>query len=700
MTPVTQEFRPIGIKPPAALGPDDLLLHGFKGTEGLSVPFRFELEMVSQKSSISFDSIVGKDVTVRVELSDGSQRFFNGLISEFGQSGQDYSYNLTRYSAVMVPWLHFLDYSSGCRILQNKKVPDILQEVFSSGNWPCEMGQLVGDFPTREYCVQYQETDLHFVSRLMEEEGIYYYFKHEDGKHTLMLANDPGAHQPCPKQATALWQTTQNGWRQDDVVLGWQVSHRFRAGRYTVVDYNFETPKTDLSSLADASPSNTDYGKFAFPGGYVDDSTGKRIAKLRLEAEQAQTVGISGESVCRSFAPGYVFQLQGHYRDDQNAAWLLTEVTHNILQSGEFRSDMSTGDVGYSNKFKCIPASLQYRAPLTHPKNRIGGAQTGFVVGTSGEIDPDQYGRVRVQFHWDLARKNNQESSCWIRVAQTLAGKGWGAFTLPRIGQEVVVEFLEGDPDRPLITGSVYNAAQTTPYDLPGNKTRSTFKTNSSEGGGGCNELRFEDKKGEEQVFLQAERNLDVNVKNDMFTTVAGEQHIHVTKEQFLQVDADQHATIKGDRNEEVDGTVSLKAGQDVQEKVGNNYGLDAGMQVYLKAGMTAVIEAGMSLTLKVGGNFVNIGPAGVSISGTMVLINSGGAADSGAGVSPETPKAPRDADKNTPGKSDAPALPPIAPKAPPPPVPAIFGPAAQALINGSHTGSHFCEVCNAWVPD
>jgi type VI secretion system secreted protein VgrG len=292
-----------------------------------------------------------------------------------------------------------------------------------------------------------------------------------------------------------------------------------------------------------------------------------------------------------------------------------------------------------------------------------------------------------VQFHWDREGKANENSSCWIRVSQNWAGKRWGAMFIPRIGQEVIVDFLEGDPDQPIITGRVYNAEEMPPYELPTEQTKSTIKTLSSKGGGGFNEVRFEDKKGEEQLFIHAEKNLDNRVKNDSLEWVGQDRHLIIKGDQLERVEGDKHLTISGDHNEKIDGTVSLKAGMDMQEKVGMKYALDAGMEIHLKAGMNLVIESGMTITLKAGGGFIVVGPTGVTISGMPILINSGGAAGSGSGSSPEAPKDPKEADKAVSGQKDQP------PPPPPPLKPVSYSPAALVMQRAAQSGVPFCDT-------
>jgi len=370
---------------------------------------------------------------------------------------------------------------------------------------------------------------------------------------------------------------------------------------------------------------------------------------------------------------------------------VLTSIQHLAAQSPDYFSAEARQRT-YENSFTCIPyggGRAPYRPPQVTPKPSVRGSQTAVVVGPAGEeIFVDKYGRVKVQFHWDREGQANEGSSCWIRVAQNQAGLRWGATYVPRIGQEVVVDFLEGDPDRPIIIGSVYNANELPPYKLPDEKTKTViFKSLSSKGGGGFNEFRLEDKKGSEQIFINAERNTDFRIKKDRFETIGNESHLSVVTDQLEQVKGDKHLQVTGDRNEKVGGTVSLNVSQDMQEKVGSRYALQSGTEIHLKAGSNLVVESGATLTLKVGGNFININPGGIFIKGTMVMINSGGAAGTGAGSSPETPKNPKEADTAEPGQLSQPAPPS------PPLAPVSFSSAALVMMQAAQSGVPFCDI-------
>ena len=676
----TQENRLIAIATP--LGEDVLLLQGFTGHEGVSRLFSFDLDLLSDSPSISFDDIVGQNVTISLILADQSQRYFNGFVSRFAQSGADARF--THYQMEVVPWLWFLTRNADCRIFQNMTIPDIIQKVFSDRGFSDFKSSLTGSYDPREYCVQYRETDFNFVSRLMEHYGIFYFFEHENGKHTLVLADSASAHQPCPGQSSAQYNQAGGGLDADDVVTDCHMEQELRTGKYSLTDYNFETPSASLMSNEPTVVEvggNTSYEIYDYPGDHLNQSQGGALAKLRMQEEEAGHLVISGSSICRAFTSGYKFDLEDHYRDDMNASYVLTEIQHVASEGGSY--NMTGGGKGetYTNHFTCIPADVPYRPARTTPKPFVQGPQTALVVGKAGEeIWVDKYGRVIVQFYWDRQGQKNESSSCWIRTSQPWAGGNWGAMWIPRIGQEVIVSFLEGDPDRPIITGRVYNAEQMPAYTLPDEQTKSYIKSYSSKGGGGFNEFRFEDKKGSEQVFINAEKNLDVRVKNNEYETVCKDLHLIVEQDRFEHIKNDHHETIDRDQAQsvgrdhhlkvsgkqavEVDGSHSFKVTGDVAEEFGGNHSEQVSQALYLKAGMTVVIEAPMGITLKCGGNSVVVDPSGVTlaasalvtIQGSLVNINSGPGSPPGSGspcslVPPMSPKDADEADKADPGE-------------------------------------------------
>jgi type VI secretion system secreted protein VgrG len=658
--PYTQEGRLITLTTP--LGEDVLLLAGFSGHEAISRLFRFHLDLLTEHSPIDFTQIIGKNVTISVAQSDNTLRYFNGMVSQFAQSGSDTTF--VRYEMEVVPWTWMLTRYADCKIFHNKKVGDILEQVFKDRGFQDYKLSLNGGYSPLEYCVQYRETDFNFISRLMEQNGIFYFFQHEKGKHTMVIADSSSIHEPCPGQESAGYNLVTGGLETDDVVDTWNIEQELRTGKYTLTDYNFKTPSASLLATESTIVSvggNASFEIFDYPGEYTTRGDGSTFAKLRMQEDEAGHLVAHGSSVCRAFTSGYKFDLVDHYQDSMNASYVLTEIRH-IASVGGTYSGSGGGNDNYSNHFTCIPETVPFRPARLTPKPFVQGPQTAVVVGKSSDVGAgddggggdgeeiwvDKYGRVIVLFPWDRAGK----CSCRVRVSQDWAGQGWGAITIPRVGQEVIVSFLEGDPDRPIITGRVYNADQTVPYPLPDNQTRSTFKTRSSKYGGtdNYNELRFEDKKGDEQIFLRGEKDFDTRLKNDIREWVGNNRSLIVTQDQMEKAGGDLHSQVTGNINQKVGQNLSLQVGQNLYEKSGTNFAHEAGQVIHLKAGMTVVLEAGTELTLKVGGNFIDINSSGISIVGTMVMINSGGAAGSGCGSSPTSPKDPDQADDGSKG--------------------------------------------------
>jgi len=576
----TQKDRFLNLATP--LGADKLLVRSFAGHEGISQLFQFHLDTLSEDNSISFDDIVGKNVSFSVRLAETSKaRYFNGYVSRFEQvpgGGR-----LTRYHVELVPWLWFLTLSADCRIFQNQSVPDIIQAVFKELGFTDFDLQLRASYEPWEYCVQYRENAFNFVSRLMEQEGIFYFFKHENGKHTMVLADSPSAYQPCPEQSRAMLERTtgRGAMRKDDVVYTWRNANLMRTGKYAFTDYNFETPSTNLHAevLSQISQGgNQKFETYDHPGEYEKRNQGDEWAKRRIEEEEASHATIEGESDVRTFVSGFKFDLTGHERGDQNACFVLTSVTHEGEEGGFYSGSGSVTDSTYKNSFVAMKATTQFRPQRTAAKPLIHGVQTAVVVGPGGEeIYCDKYGRVKVQFHWDRRGKQNEKSSCWIRVAQPWAGNNWGAIMIPRINQEVVVSFLEGDPDRPLITGTVYNAQNVVPYKLPDKMMISTIKSSSTKGAGNYNELRFDDTKGKEQVFVHAAYDHDTLVDHDRKETIVNDSHHLVKGEHFECSEKDRHVHVKGDMNQKFDSDLSLTVGTNKQEKVGQTWASNAG---------------------------------------------------------------------------------------------------------------------------
>jgi type VI secretion system secreted protein VgrG len=610
--PLTQADRLIGIATP--LGDDVLLLQSFAGNESISQLFHFEAELVSEDPSIAFDRLVGKAVSIRIAMWDGEERFLHGHVSRFTQSSQDSRF--TYYRAQIVPWLWFLTRTADCRIFQNMSVPDIMSKIFSDLGFSDFRLDLEGTYDPLDYCVQYRETDFNFVSRLMEQYGIFYFFEHEKTKHTLVLGDSPSANKPCAAQSSARYAPSSGALPTEDLITACQVDQELRPGKYALTDYNFETPSTSLAaSVASVVEvgGNERFEVYDYPGEYEKKGQGDGLVKLRIQEEEATNFVLSGSSTCRAFTSGHRFDLHEHYRRDLNQAYALINIQHSASAGAYYSSDgASTEGETYSNTFTASPHSFPYRAPRRTPKPVVQGTQTAVVVGPSGEeIYTDKYGRVKVQFHWDREGKHNEHSSCWIRVSQPWAGKNWGSVSLPRIGQEVIVDFLEGDPDHPIITGRVYNAEQMPPYALPANQTQSGTKSRSSKGGGAANfnEIRMEDKKGSEELYIHAEKDENHIVENDQSLSVGRDKTSKIDRDMTTKVARDKSELVErnrtiqvvGNHTEEIDSNMTVTVGSSLTETVSINYAETVGAAMELSVGAALSIAVGAVMTESVG---------------------------------------------------------------------------------------------------
>ncbi len=637
---IEQQFR---VKTP--LGDDVLLLDSFTGEEGISKPFRFVFRLLCENPSLDMKGLLTKPLVLTMRLPDDTERHIHGIINrmvqlEYGGEG------LVAYEAEVVPWLWFLSLFSDCRIFQKKSVQEIVEQVFQDRGFTDYKFQLQGSYPKREYCVQYRETDLNFVSRLLEEEGIFYFFEQTKPKHTLILTDSKSNIDPCPHQPSARYEPITGEVQDEDTILTFQSEQKVYPGTASLNDYDFEKPYVSLRATISDEPKGEFYD---YPGNYKTKDEGDRYARIRLEEQEVKLLTASGIGYCRGFECGYRFTLTDHYRDDANQAYTIVSIAHEGRNSS-YRSG-SVEPFEYKNRFTAIPHATPFRPPQLAEKPVVEGSQTALVVGKDKEeIWVDKYGRIKVQFHWDREGVLNENSSCWVRVSQGWAGKQWGAIYLPRIGQEVIVDFLEGDPDYPIVTGRVYNADQMPPYTLSDEQTKSTLKSMSSKGGGGFNEIRLEDKKGSEQIFIHGEKDLDIRIKNDRKEWIGEDRHLIVKRDKLEKIGGSDNTSVGGDQIGEVGGSRSLTVQRDVVEEFKSNQSTDVSQAVYIKAGTTVVIEAGIGITLSVGGNFVTINPAGVQIQGVLVLINSGGSAIPGIPGVIQSPAEAKEADNADPG--------------------------------------------------
>ena len=595
---LTQKNRQIQVATP--LAPDELLIYRMEAAEELGRLFEFTIDLLSENDSIALDDLLGQKMTVEVDLSEGEKRYFDGFVSQFTQVGT-LAY-FSHYRAVLHPWLWFLTRTSDCRIYQQMKVPDIVKEIFRDHSFTDFEDKLNNSYREWEYCVQYRETDFNFVSRLLEQEGIYYYFRHEAGKHTLVLCDDYSSHGSVKGyEEIPFYPPSQHGssrWR--DYVYDWKLTKSVQPGRYAHNDYDFTKPKADLHTNAPLPRryDHADYEIYDYPGEYLESAEGESYARSRIAEIQTGYEVLSGGANARGVAAGALFSLSEHARGDQNREYLVTRALH-LLNSDAFGSvaELAQEPV-YDCEFFAIDSRESFRSARITPKPLVQGPQTAVVVGKSGEeIYTDEYGRVKLQFHWDRYGGSDQDSSCWVRVAQVWSGKNWGAMHIPRIGQEVIVDFLEGDPDRPIITGRVYNADQMPPYGLPANKTQSGIKSRSSKGGTGdnFNEIRFEDKKGEEQVYVHAEKNQDNGVENDETTSVGHDRTEDVGNDETI--------SIGHDRTETVGNNETITIGVNRTESVGSNEDITIGVNRTEKVGSNETIAIGSNRSVTIGSN-------------------------------------------------------------------------------------------------
>jgi type VI secretion system secreted protein VgrG len=774
MANYTQDGRPLSVSTP--LGKDVMLITSFHGTDSISQLFRYVVEVkTTRQTNVPFEQLIGKPITVKSEVGKKKAfRYFNGICVQIVQGESDADF--TAYQMEIVPQFWLLSKKVQSKIFQQITVPDILKKVLAGLDVEY---QISGNFEQRDFCVQYRESDFNFASRLMEEEGIYYYFKHSDGKHTMVVANTPQNHADVPGPKNIVYKNVNlEASGDEDSISELSKFQQQASGKFLLWDHTFELPHQHLESTKQLTDSvkvggvshkltagdATKWEIYDYPGEYAqrfDGITpgggerpadlskippdGTRTVDLRMQQEASQSVAIRGTSSARQFTSGHKISISTLASDHVTTPikcegeYVLTSVTHSATLPATYRSgsDDSEG-FRYNNTFQAIPSTLPFRPQRGTIRPVVPGMQTAVVVGPAGEeIFTDKYGRIKVQFHWDRDGKKDANSSCWVRVAHLSAGRGWGMFSLPRIGQEVLIDFLEGDPDQPICVGCVYNPDQMPMYKLPDHKTRSYLRSNSSPGGVGYNAIRLEDKSGQEQMYVHAQKDYDLRVRNDSKERVGNNQHerigfylendhkgdasgetkkgshfeeiavndhrkvhknfdeqiggdykllvgggdgegnmdVHVKKAKHELIDdtLDLHVKnavkekfdatydqkITGQRTEtvssgydlDVSSSMRMKVGQDVsltvgsnyQEKTGMKHAVEAGMEIHLKAGMNLVLEA-MNITIKGAGGFVTVGPAGVAIQGTMVLINSGGAAGSGGGASPESPKKAQDA--------------------------------------------------------
>jgi type VI secretion system secreted protein VgrG len=554
--------------------------------------------MVSKTNNVSADALVRQPISINIELADGGSRVIHGRVSRFVQLGS--ADGLTSYRADMVPWLWFLSLSSDCRIFQKLSVLEIIKKIFDENGFPDYKISCVKSYPKREYCVQYRESHLDFVSRLMEEEGIFYFFDHSGSKHTMVIA-DAASAVKASVTAKAKMAAAGKDNTSDDVLDRVEQETSARTGKVVLADYNPATPSTQLRSTASGKHKEEVYD---YPGNFMARDDGDRYARIRLEEREAMQIVVRGEGNVRGLQTGAKFDLVGHYRGDMNKPYMLLRVWHSG-SVGSYHAG-TEAQAMYRSRFVGIPADVPYHPPRVTPKPRVFGSQTAVVVGKGGEeIDVDKDGQVIVQFHWDRKGAKDDKSSCRVRVSSTWAGKGWGFIQIPRIGQEVIVDFLEGDPDRPIITGRVYNAEQVPPYALPAHDTQSGVKSRSARGGASdnFNEIRFEDKKGEEEVYIHAEKDKKEVVENDNAEEIGHNETIKVGNDQSIGVANDQRLSVEHDRTQSIGNNETTSIGKTRKETVGENESITVAKNRAHTISKNDTLEVGDHRTTTVGKN-------------------------------------------------------------------------------------------------
>jgi type VI secretion system secreted protein VgrG len=626
----TQSKSPIAIG--TALGKDKLLLTSFVYDAAVSEPFTLKIRALSEEKNLDIKSLLRTQATVRINLRDDPDapdvKFLNGKIIR--AAVREEHEHLTEYALEMVPWFSFLKLHQDCKIFQEQTTQQIVEKIFNDLGYSDFQFDLQGSGQPREYCVQYRETTFDFVSRLLEEEGYWYFFKHEDGKHTMYISNSNTKFPVCGKKTIRYDVSKSQKW--DEEVRDVDFERIARSSVITRRDYNFEDPSLDLTSSISSSNTGGSEEIYDYPGIYLQKSQGDNIADILIDHLDSQVTRASFSSAERELFCGCRVTLANHFYPDANTEMVILS----IREEGTFSGYRAAGQGGvedldtftYSNRCTTVPNEGTYRPGRKTPVPVVRGLQTAVVVGPSGEeIYTDKYGRIKVQFFWDRVGKKNENSSCWIRFSTAWAGKNWGMISIPRIGQEVVVDFLEGNPDRPLVVGSVYNAEQMPPYTLPANASQSGLKSRSTKNGGSdnFNEIRFEDKKGSEEFYMQAEKDMNTLVKNDRNTTIRdGNDSLTIKKgNRSTDVQTGGMTTkVKKDYTLEVQGNIKTEAKQTCKHTAGTSHDTEAGTTMKIKAGTMMTIEAGTQIEIKAGSGKIVLNAMGVTITGALIKLN------------------------------------------------------------------------------
>ncbi|MCO1672400.1 type VI secretion system tip protein VgrG [Pseudomonas aeruginosa] len=619
-------------------GPSDLQVLSFEGREALNQPYSFEIDWLSERPDLDLEDLLQRPAYLRFGPSEGG---VHGLVDsiEQGDSGK----RLTRYRITLQPRLSQLRHCRNQRIFQNLTVPQVLASVLEDhGLFPGDYRFQLGPYryPPRDYCVQYAESDLHFLSRLCEEEGLGFFFTHSPDGHVLVFGDDQSVF---PQRPPLAYRQGGGMAAEHETVSAFELRLETRSTQASRRDYDFEKPHVRLEEdyRCDFQPELEVY---TYPGRFHGEARGKHLAKRSLERLRGDYELAQGASDA-NLNCGCLLPLSGHPRQECNDLWLVREVLHEgrqpqVLEESADSAAMADDGFrqGYRNRFLATPWDIAYRPSLEHPKSKLLGHQTAVVSGPAGEeIHCDEYGRIQVRFHWDR-NDTAGRTSCWLRVASNWAGDRQGGVAIPRVGMEVLVSFLEGDPDQPLVTGCLYHRENLVPYELPAHRTRSLFKSLSSPAGGGYNELRIDDRAGSEQIYLHAQRDWDENIEHDQKIRIGHERHDTVEANSYSEFHAEEQRIGHAGRKVEVRAGDHLTVAGERHLRVGVGHFVETGEELHYHAGDTLVIDAGMELTAKAGGSFLKLDPGGVTHSGPSVALNSGGAPGMGSGARPILP--------------------------------------------------------------
>ncbi|WP_323658795.1 type VI secretion system tip protein VgrG [Pectobacterium versatile] len=610
----------------------------FRLDEGLNRPFSLSLSLASALPDVDFCAVLDQPCELMIWYEGELKRRVSGIISGFTQG--DTGFRRTRYQAEVRPALWRLGLRTNARIFQAQKPEAIISTLLEEASITDYAFALRNEHAVREYCVQYRESDLAFVTRLAAEEGMYFFHEYEEGKHRVVFADDAGALTKGPE---LFFNLATQGLSEGEYVRRFHYAERVSTSDVELKDYSFKTPAYGLSHKkmsGELAHQRESYQHYDYPGRYKQDPSGKAFSGYRLDALRSGAVTSEGESNCAGLMPGNTFTLTEHPNTTLNAVWQTVSVTHVGQQPQALEEESGGEPTTMSNSFAVVKGTTTWRAAMPY-KPMVDGPQIATVVGPAGEdIYCDQYGRVKLQFPWDRYGASNDQSSCWVRVSQGWAGGQYGMIAIPRIGHEVIVSFLEGDPDQPIVTGRTFHATNRPPYDLPAHKTRTVLRTETHQGEG-FNELRFEDQAGQEEIYIHGQKDLNALVENDVVWHIKHDAHTDIDNERVTRIKANDHLTVENEKRDHIKGEHSLTVDASMHQKLGQALLVEAGEEVHVKAGVKIVLEAGAELTLKVGGSFIKIDPSGVSVVGAAININSGGSAGNGSGWAGQIPILP-----------------------------------------------------------